>query len=127
MQVLKKDGSLEDFFPAKIISAIQKAAFRCDRKLDAETLESMAETVRKRSEHEDKVSVATLHELVIAVLSSFGFKDVADSYAEYRYYRSNYAKTFEQLRQDDVRIHVGDLAGQRLVDVLVSDLMETAA
>ena len=67
MQVLKKDGSLEDFFPAKIISAIQKAAFRCDRKLDAETLESMAETVRKRSEHEDKVSVATLHELVIAV------------------------------------------------------------
>lgn len=34
---------------------------------------------------------------------------------------------FEQLRQDDVRIHVGDLAGQRLVDVLVSDLMETAA
>ena len=72
MQVLKKDGSLEDFFPAKIISAIQKAAFRCDRKLDAETLESMAETVRKRSEHEDKVSVATLHELVIAVLSSCG-------------------------------------------------------
>ena len=34
---------------------------------------------------------------------------------------------FEQLRQDDVRIHIGDLAGQRLVDVLVSDLMETAA
>ncbi len=34
---------------------------------------------------------------------------------------------FEQLRQDDVRIHVGDLAGQRLVDVLVSDLMENAA
>ena len=32
-----------------------------------------------------------------------------------------------QLRQDDIRIHTGDLAGQRLVDVLVSDLMETAA
>ena len=34
---------------------------------------------------------------------------------------------FEQLQQDDIRIHTGDLAGQRLVDVLVSDLMETAA
>lgn len=34
---------------------------------------------------------------------------------------------FEQLRQDDIRIHTGDLAGQRLVDVLVADLMETAA
>lgn len=121
MQVLKKDGSLEDFFPAKIISAIQKAAFRCDRKLDAETLESMAETVRKRSEHEDKVSVATLHELVIAVLSSFGFKDVADSYAEYRYYRSNYAKTFEQLRQDaDDVLRLGDRENANFDSSLVS-------
>lgn len=34
---------------------------------------------------------------------------------------------FEQLRQDDIRIHTGDLAGQRLVDILVSDLMEAAA
>mgnify|MGYP004658782259 CR=1 FL=1 len=34
---------------------------------------------------------------------------------------------FEQLRRDDIRIHTGDLAGQRLVDVLASDLMETAA
>lgn len=34
---------------------------------------------------------------------------------------------FEQMRQDDVRINVGDFAGQRLVDVLTADLMENAA
>jgi len=34
---------------------------------------------------------------------------------------------FEQMRKDNVIIHVGDLAGQRLVDVLTADLMETAA
>lgn len=34
---------------------------------------------------------------------------------------------FEQMRQDNVIIYTGDLAGQRLVDVLTADLMENAA
>lgn len=34
---------------------------------------------------------------------------------------------FEQLRKSDVRINMGDLAGQRLVDVLTEDLMEQIA
>lgn len=34
---------------------------------------------------------------------------------------------FEQMRRDNVIIHTGNLAGQRLVDVLMADLMETAA
>ena len=34
---------------------------------------------------------------------------------------------FEQLRRDNIVIHAGHLAGQRLVDVLTADLMEAAA
>jgi hypothetical protein len=34
---------------------------------------------------------------------------------------------FDQMRKDDVRIRVGDLAGQRMVDVLTADLMENVA
>lgn len=34
---------------------------------------------------------------------------------------------FDQMRKDNVIIHMGDLAGQRLVDVLTADLMESAA
>lgn len=34
---------------------------------------------------------------------------------------------FEQMRRDNVIIYTGDLAGQRLVDVLTADLMEAAA
>lgn len=33
---------------------------------------------------------------------------------------------FEQLRQDNIIIRTGDLAGRRLVDILVGDLMEAA-
>ena len=34
---------------------------------------------------------------------------------------------FAQLRQDQVKIHTGNLAGHLLVDVLTADLMESAA
>ena len=34
---------------------------------------------------------------------------------------------FEQMRQDNVIIYTGHLAGKRLVDVLTADLMEAAA
>ena len=36
------------------------------------------------------------------------------------------AQEFEQMRKDNVQIRVGDLAGRRLVDVLMADLMEAA-
>ena len=32
---------------------------------------------------------------------------------------------FKELREKDVRIYVGDFQGQRLVDVLTADLLET--
>ena len=34
---------------------------------------------------------------------------------------------FEEMRQNNVVIYTGNLAGKRLVDVLTADLMETAA
>lgn len=121
MKVQKKDGALESFNPIKITSAIGKAAFRCDRHIPAETLDQMAETVRKRVENEEIATVAELHELVIATLNSFGFKDVADSYAEYRYYKVNYAKTFEKLKSyaDDI-LYRGDRENANFDSSLIS-------
>ena len=34
---------------------------------------------------------------------------------------------FEQMRQNNIIIHTGNLSGQRMVDVLTADLMENAA
>lgn len=60
-------------------------------------------------EHREQVTVAELHEMVIAVLAFLQYKEVADAYAEYRYYKQTYAKTFEQLRQDaDDVLRLGD-------------------
>lgn len=120
-KVIKKDNSLEEFEPKKIVDAIQKAAFRCDKVIDAQAMFAMAESIRSRLETRKKVPVAELHELVIATLASAGYKDVADSYAEYRYYKNNYAKTFEQLRQDaDDVLRLGDRENANFDSSLVS-------
>ena len=98
MKVVKKDQSLEDFNPQKISIAVNKAAMRCDKIVDEPSCHK-----------------------IIAVLSVTGFEDVAKSYAEYRYYKTNYAKTFEKLRQDaDDVLRLGDRENANFDSSLVS-------
>ena len=108
MKVIKKDNSLEEFDKYKIKNAVAKAAFRCDKIIDDETMSDIVFGVVERIRTEN-VTVAQLHEIVIGVLRSVGLKDVSESYAEYRYYKTAYAKTFEKLRQDaDDVLRLGD-------------------
>lgn len=119
--VIKKDNSLEKFFPEKIMSAVQKAAFRCDRVIERAQLEQIAQEVHARVRSHVRVTVAELHELVIAALAYLQYKEVADAYAEYRYYKTTYAKTFEQLRQDaDDVLRLGDRENANFDSSLVS-------
>lgn len=121
LHVVKKDNSIEHYDAQKIISAVKKAAFRCDKVIDASHLEQIADEVHNRLIARESVTVAELHELVIAVLAFLQYKDVADAYAEYRYYKQTYAKTFEQLRQDaDDVLRLGDRENANFDSSLVS-------
>lgn len=51
----------------------------------------------------------------------------SDDHKEAAASRTLREQEFEQMRKDNVIIHAGHLAGQRLVDVLTADLMENAA
>ena len=121
LAVIKKDNTVEDFKAEKIIDAVKKAAFRCDKLLEADRLQRIADEVRGRLEGQTQVTVAELHELVIAVLAFLQYKQVAEAYAEYRYYKTTYAKTFEQLRQDaDDVLRLGDRENANYDSSLVS-------
>lgn len=121
LQVIKKDNNVEAFDSQKIVAAIRKAAFRCDRAIDLPTMERIAEEVLVRLGARETVTVAELHELVIAALAFFHYKEVAEAYAEYRYYKTTYAKTFEQLRQDaDDVLRLGDRENANYDSSLVS-------
>lgn len=121
LAVIKKDNTVEDFKAEKIIDAVKKAAFRCDKLIEADRLRRIADEVRGRLEGQTQVTVAELHELVIAVLAFLQYKQVAEAYAEYRYYKTTYAKTFEQLRQDaDDVLRLGDRENANYDSSLVS-------
>ena len=121
LRVVKKDNSIESFDSQKIIAAVNKAAYRCDKTIDEDHLTQIADEVHNRLLARKSVTVAELHELVIAVLAFLQYKDVADAYAEYRYYKQTYAKTFEQLRQDaDDVLRLGDRENANFDSSLVS-------
>ena len=121
IQVKKKDGSLENFTADKISNAVNKAAFRCDKVFDENQCKKIVRTVLTKIGQKEEVSVTDLHEIVIAVLTSLGYNDVAQSYAEYRYYKTQYAKTFEKLRQDaDDVLRLGDRENANFDSALVS-------
>jgi ribonucleoside-triphosphate reductase len=120
LKVIKKDNSLEEFDKNKIKNAVAKAAFRCDKVIDDNTMSDIVFGVVERITTEN-VTVAQLHEIVIGVLRAVGLKDVSESYAEYRYYKTNYAKTFEKLRQDaDDVLRLGDRENANFDSSLVS-------
>lgn len=120
-QIIKKDGSLEGFSHNKIKVAVNKAAFRCDTVVPDEKLNLIANQVYQRLDKTKNTPVVDVHEYVIATLSGMGYKDIADSYAEYRYYKTSYAKTFEQLRQDaDDVLRLGDRENANFDSSLVS-------
>ena len=107
--VIKKDGSEESFIPQKIEVAVNKAAMRCDKVLSQRNVEAIIRTVLAKLAGKPDVSVIDLHDIVIESLSANDFNDVASSYAEYRYYKTQYAKTFEKLREDaDDVLRLGD-------------------
>ena len=119
--VIKKDGAKEPFNPEKIAIAANKAAVRCDITLTGKDLSNIIKTVETKIKGLDEVPVSLLHELTIASLSANGFKDVSASYAEYRYYKTQYAKTFEKLHQDaDDVLRLGDRENANFDSALVS-------
>ena len=120
IKVQKKDGKLEEFNPQKLIDAIDKAAFRVGRKLSIKENQELVNSIRNRITS-NPVSVAEMHEIVIAALNMNGFHDIAESYAEYRYYKTAYARTFEKLRQDaDDVLRLGDRENANFDSSLVS-------
>lgn len=120
IEVKKKDGKIEQFNPAKIIQAVAKAAFRVSHPLTDAENQQLVRGVKSKI-ITNPVTVSELHEIVIATMHDIGLKDVAESYAEYRYYKVAYAQTFEKLRQDaDDVLHLGDRENANFDSSLIS-------
>lgn len=88
--VTGKVGKRENFQPEKIHRAIKKSADRVFVKLTEEDCLSISSWVKNQIKN-NEVSVETIHNLVEKSLRINGFKEVAESYMNYRNWRKKAA------------------------------------
>lgn len=98
MRIQKKDGSFQAFTPEKITNAISKSAFRVGYEFSDAENEEIVNFVKNRCEKSgaDVITVETLHTYVETALDNVNPK-VAKSYRDYRNFKQEYGKDFDDL------------------------------
>ena len=105
IRVVKKDGTLEAFDDAKIISAVKKSATRALVELSEEDLKSICDFVNNNiiKSNKDEVSIAEMHNLVEGALEHL-YPQVAASYRNYRNYKQDFVHMLDKVFQESQRI-----------------------
>jgi ribonucleoside-triphosphate reductase len=97
MQVVKRDGTFQDFDANKIRLAILKAFDSCCPLEDTEVVDSMISEMYLW----DGISIEEIQDVVIETLRDFGFDDVAASYSTYRKDQSRMREILAKINYQD--------------------------
>lgn len=120
MKVIKKNNTLENWDNSKIVEAIKKAADRLNNTIDTNKSTEIAEYVKSIIKG-DLVKTLDLHKIVINALKTFGYFDIAQSYQDYRDYKTSYAKSWEEIKEESDRIlYLGDTENANFDSSLIS-------
>lgn len=100
IQIIKKDKSLQNFNPKKIVEAIRKSADRACVKLNKSQEKAVVDYVcRFLLEHgQDEIDVGKLHNIVECALDTVDSK-VAKCYRDYRNYKINFFSMIDKVYQ----------------------------
>lgn len=108
IKVLKKNGTIEDFNPEKIKSAIQKSAARVMIELTPEQQETVVNHVESQFLWDATVPVLTMHNLVETALDKVDPR-VAKSYREYRDNKAAFARMLDKVYSKKLGLNfIGD-------------------
>ena len=121
-QVIKKDGTKFPFNKQKIIKAVSKSAERVLVELTNEEYETICKEVENyiKSKGLEEVEVATLHNIVEGALHKVN-KDVAESYMEYRNYKTDFVGMLDEVYSKAQKImYLGDKDNSNTDSALVT-------
>ena len=110
MNIIKKDGTLEEYNEQKIINAVNKAARRGMVNLTDDDYADICNEVWARMEENDfeDIDIYDIHNVVEAVLDELQPK-VAQMYKEYRNYKKDFIHMMDNVYQDSQTIrYIGD-------------------
>ena len=117
MQVVKKDGTIEDFNKDKIIKAVKKAVARSMCAFnDYDLLVSYVRSYLNG----DIVSVDNIHDAVIKALNNINV-DIAKSYSDYRNYKADFVHMLDEVYTASQSIRfIGDKENSNTDSALVA-------
>ena len=119
IKIEKKNGSVEGFNPDKIVRAVRLAGDRIGRILSTEQLNEIVEDVKDEIE-QTFVNVSEMHKIVCRVLKR-QYPDIAQSYQNFRDYKSTYIKDLEKLFEESKNtLKYGDKENANFDSALIS-------
>lgn len=121
IQIIKKNGSLEDFNGDKIIKAVEKSAERVCITLSDKDKTKIVSTIEKQLQYnETPVPVSTIHNMVECALDKVN-PTVAKSYREYRDNKSAFASMLDKVYNKKLSLaFVGDRSNANADSALVT-------
>lgn len=121
MQVLKKNGSVQDFNGEKIKKAIRKSATRVCIELTEKEENKVVNIIKKKLQYNSiPVPVSTIHNMVECALDEVNAQ-VAKSYREYRDNKSSFAAMLDKVYNKKLSLSfIGDRSNANADSALVT-------
>ena len=120
--IIKKDGTKEKYNIEKVVEAIKKSATRMLVEFSEKEIKDICTFVNKSvlDMNKDNVEIAQMHNIVEAALSALS-PDVAESYRNYRNYKTDFVYMLDKVYQESQRImYIGDKENANADSTLVS-------
>ncbi len=122
VQIIKKDGTLEDYNRKKIIAAVSKSAQRVMYNFKSYELESICSYVEDKisANFLEKIPIQTMHNLVESALEEIEPR-VAKSYKDYRNYKKDFVHMLDNVyRKAQSVMYIGDKENSNTDSALVA-------
>ena len=97
MNVIKRDGTIQEFNANKIKDAIMLAFDSCCPLENTQVIENMVNDMYVW----DGITIEEIQDIVIETLRDFGYDDVASAYASYRNDQSKYREIVNKIKYQD--------------------------
>lgn len=122
MQVIKKDGTLEEYNEQKIIDACNKAARRAMVELNSKDYTAICDAVWEKLVENDleDTEIYEMHNIVESVLQEL-YPNVAKMYKEYRNYKKDFIHMMDKVYERSQAIrYIGDKSNANTDSALVA-------
>ena len=97
MNVIKRDGSLQEFDSVKIVEAVSKAFDACCPDESRQHIENMVLDMH----FWDGITIEEIQDIVVETLKDYGYDEVAESYSSYRKEQSHYRELIAKINYQD--------------------------